>query len=803
MTRRLRFAALTCLLGLAGSARAQVLTDPNQVVGSFRWTNTNPEIRSVLDRRALSDRYRYRLSAESVGRDPVLTAAASGSDRNREIPVWEISVESDPAGLVHELTGQVYDRGHDRYWFAPKTSAPVFPEPAPDVVLEFAECAGGFRLLLPAGLEGGLAEAWLETAEGGRQALREFDEPGATETLLLVRGGETYELDVTFLTGTDPQLDLLRWELEFEGLAVACDEIVEIDARGSAGGPLELGRITGEFDVLGERELWLDSETAPLSRVGATAGPWLNSRFDSFESDPSVGAFDLVNVMPSTVTVPAQPYDVQARAVLSGGITFAGPVLPVSVGEAELVELGDLFVFRPGRVAGAVSLTGPPEEGPLGSPLRWIRTLTPPGDPDWLPPGGRLSGTVITVTGTSETPPGATRPSAGASFVVEPRGGWLPASASWGGDYDLPVAALGREPGRFDVSALSLKFEGPNDPGEPDAWIESTIGLSDELLGSRTVAPDEVLTVDRGYCLSEVAIGFTTLSGSLFRPHVFVEGELRGRGPAGAWREYVVDGSARGTPSGWVERAPTGQVIAALPAGRLVLAPSLTHVSDSDQETHLTLDPIPLTLGCRQRLELQPELSLSIGLDDVPPCAEAGTITLSGTVRSDEAVASVTVAVNAGAPRLLCNDCGISPAFEGEVEIEDGGNELVVVATDASGRSASVRAWSRHAREPSALDRRPGDPPLRVARSGSRLELSWQDFGPANLHAGSLDGLWASAAYDHAGLGDCDRVGGAASFAPEGGNRYYLVTSPCDWGDGSFGRDSAGRERPGSLRACD
>ena len=79
--------------------------------------------------------------------------------------------------------------------------------------------------------------------------------------------------------------------------------------------------------------------------------------------------------------------------------------------------------------------------------------------------------------------------------------------------------------------------------------------------------------------------------------------------------------------------------------------------------------------------------------------------------------------------------------------------------------------------------------------------VSWEAGNPANVYRGSIAALDASG-YDHRGIGACDVASGTLAAADEAGSWYYLVSGTCDWGDGSLGRDSLGRERAPALDRC-
>jgi hypothetical protein len=103
--------------------------------------------------------------------------------------------------------------------------------------------------------------------------------------------------------------------------------------------------------------------------------------------------------------------------------------------------------------------------------------------------------------------------------------------------------------------------------------------------------------------------------------------------------------------------------------------------------------------------------------------------------------------------------------------------------------------------EPSALDRRPGVPPLRVTKGSGGLLLTWEPILDADVFAGTLASL-AGGLYDHAAIGAC-RVTVASATIPTGpDDAYFLVAGHCGAAMSSLGRDSFGIERPGPLDAC-
>jgi len=85
-----------------------------------------------------------------------------------------------------------------------------------------------------------------------------------------------------------------------------------------------------------------------------------------------------------------------------------------------------------------------------------------------------------------------------------------------------------------------------------------------------------------------------------------------------------------------------------------------------------------------------------------------------------------------------------------------------------------------------------------MTKESGQVRFAWEGTGVTyNLYRGTLGALGAGI-YDHGAFGHCGVVGNSALFNPGDGNYYYLVTADlCGGaGDTSYGRDSAGTERP-------
>lgn len=106
-----------------------------------------------------------------------------------------------------------------------------------------------------------------------------------------------------------------------------------------------------------------------------------------------------------------------------------------------------------------------------------------------------------------------------------------------------------------------------------------------------------------------------------------------------------------------------------------------------------------------------------------------------------------------------------------------------------------------------AAGRVPGDrgstgAPLRVSRSGGSVTLTWDPScrpsdGDYAVYEGAI-GSFAGRLPRHCSTGGLR----SATFAPNAGNRYFLVVPRSAVREGSYGVDSAGQERPASTSAC-
>ena len=88
-----------------------------------------------------------------------------------------------------------------------------------------------------------------------------------------------------------------------------------------------------------------------------------------------------------------------------------------------------------------------------------------------------------------------------------------------------------------------------------------------------------------------------------------------------------------GVPYGDQPHGTGGFVTLALPQGAYELEPSVVQLDPSGGESINELERFPLTVGCRQVVEVSTALQLEI--DDVVPCSPTPTLNVTGRVLGD------------------------------------------------------------------------------------------------------------------------------------------------------------------------
>jgi hypothetical protein len=236
-----------------------------------------------------------------------------------------------------------------------------------------------------------------------------------------------------------------------------------------------------------------------------------------------------------------------------------------------------------------------------------------------------------------------------------------------------------------------------------------------------------------------------------------------------------------------------------LAEGSYVITPRVLLHDPGGGMTRTTLPEFTITVGCRENLRLFDTLQLHVTTP--PPACADGDVRALGFVSGGAEVAKLAWRVNGGAESVACEPCGVDPEFDITVPTVEGDNEILIVATDASNRTAHAIVGTRRVTEPAigALA------PLLLSRDPSgELRLTWGG-APADLfavHRGTIASLSEAGAHDHERVSACDLPSFEFAESPPDEDAYYLVTAGCGLAHGSYGRDALGAERPASPSHC-
>ena len=368
-------------MGLVTSARAQVVANPNQIKGELRFTNSNPTIVSLL-----SDTYKLRLAtltigAESAGLTPPITSTYYNSAIVGTLSTgYQVTVESSPAGIPYKVGFYAnFGKGLVKTStpLVRQTSPAVYPEPAPDSMMDDNHCVSvmkvsfvdstGAPLAVTQASSYGYPESSTYThptnAYHDRLLSQASAAAGATEIYNVFDGtGITYRVYTQLYMGTDSFVDKMAYRC-MHYVQANCDEITEVTCQVPSFN--DLGSISGTFGVLGE-EVLPSNDAFNGSAINAWNGPFSNERRFRFVT-PASGSFFLPNLVPS-VAENNYRYTVTARYALrdrARRIMVRAPYFEydgragVEVKAGETTDLGDLFHFKPGYVSGTVTFAGP------------------------------------------------------------------------------------------------------------------------------------------------------------------------------------------------------------------------------------------------------------------------------------------------------------------------------------------------------------------------------------------------------------------------------------------------------------
>lgn len=738
---------LFLMVGGFAPARADVFVDPNQIEGTIGWNNPAGPVLNFLTTggfNTVNDNpwVQSSLSAKEVLNGPHQASAMFFPLSRVSTPYENFSVSTVPiTGVEYHITPLMVVVGGPAYQFATKISDPVFPEPAPDVTLDFVECAGLIRIHYrsaanintPVPVDSSGVYARIPANNNELQAYGgPVQNTGATDHTLIVRGGNTFDLQVsaTTSTGSSHFLDYITFSTRSNyTVNVPCDGIVDVtllipDFTGSGPTNGALGQIIGRVDMLSEQEHWIG---ASFTLMAAYNGPQANYRFadvglqvqpaqnapcsgvSPFVGQPgcnAAGRFVLKNLLPSDfqpdLNNPPGPRPYGVYSVLTYGLgrrfqTFESPRLDaspfnpmVTVPAGGTVDVGDTFVFNPGWVVGEVYLCAPDEPGKTNSPLRHLFwSSDDDNNQDGIPNDFTFGYTSqIVASGRNELGAGATRSASGGTARTLFDGSFMdsgPDKDHFVGDYRLTLGGLNGEATRWDQSPIWLNFR---NLGAGD-YLASQIQIRNDHPSFKNVQilPGQTIKNDHRYGMGKVTISFHVTSGQLWSPRIIGSGSFSGTDFEGRSAAYNVNiHYADGLPAAQAAAQPDGSIVMCLPEGLYTFQPTL-EVVNGNSSTHNILPSFQQYVGPCSIVSNTPCLQVSV--TNLMDCPTNRNIRIAGSVGSCTNVTNISYVLN-GVTTSVCDNCGVNPSFAFEVALADCENSLSVVVRDANGETASV-----------------------------------------------------------------------------------------------------------------
>ncbi len=715
----LGFSILTCLSVGIFPGNSQVIVNPNTLTGTVRFNNSNPAILSLLEAPGEEGFTNLIVRANSVPPAPAITADSGNLPvTNRVVAGYELTVDSGNPGFAYAVTPiAILALDKQSYYFLTATSAPV-EIGGPPPVLDFEECVGVMTVRFvtevgdPVTINGGRILA-LDLPSLNQSGDRYEIAAGSTEQHIFLRGGQAHQLEITVHRGTDFYTDRIQHFIR-TNVTVTCDQFDTVDVVIPSVDTL--GRITGTLDILGEFEAVAESNASELyphySSVIANNGPFGNQRWDVLPgvnfTTSSSGAYTLSNVVPSSLDPASVGYAIYAQTLLRSNRevqVFITPGLgwganpPVVVAPGAELDLSNTFVIEPAFMAGQVRLKGPAES--LGRPslLRGIQHASDDDlDLDGLPDAVGTYG----IYGSSIAAEGIDRLAGGATFTASRGysygdfdGAFNPTSSEFEGDYELVVGGLNSEPSIWKRRHLSLTlYSGvvTND----DEYYFNQYSVTQLDTNDVEFAATETKTADVNYCFSEVLVRFRAASGTFWSPRILTSsGTFHGTNFLGETADYVVNlSNASGQPDTQADATNEGVVVMYLPEGTYTLHPAVTP-GDSALGT-TGLQPIDITVGCGQRIAVEPCLQLIL---NAPSCSATALVPISGAVAScTNSVTNISYTLDGGPAQVICNDCGPNPVFVFNLNlpVECAEYTLIVTARDDNGGTSSITTVLRH-----------------------------------------------------------------------------------------------------------
>ena len=709
------------LFTFIGLATAQVVLNPNHIEGTLSFTNTNPDILSILGSPGDFGIYSGEVFADSLPPATNLLEIVTFNNMVGGLTgFYDVTVESSPSGIAYIVSPEVSpNNGNDLYQFTPLESQPAVSAAAP-VTLDFGECVTLLDIVfvnasdVPVMANAGSITAAIPGY--GIQAQSDLAantfSPAATNRYLAVRGGTNYTLSVQYDIGTNVYGDQVQFELVTNISAIA-DQIMTIkcvvpDAASA-------GEITGKLGMAGEFLLSIPGTppTYPARPVLiAGNGPFGNQRWNTVPGTnftvSASGAFALTNLPASTAVSPPQGYSVHAEMQFRTNYQFTwfrspglgeGANPPVIVTAGGATNLGNTFNITPGYFDGTILLLGPVENGTTESLLRGVRRSIDPGpSPDGIPGAVDIyenyySG--VQAFGLDEAAPGASLTAVNGQSDASFPGAYDPAISGFSGSYEVVVGGLNSQNSLWNDNELDLTLYGGAATNPATYYDENLLAIYDQRTNSTSinVAAGQHYTNNIAYCFSEVDITFNTTAGTFFNPEIFEgNGEYTNTDFQGNTANYTVFvEEATGTPVDAASATNTGLVRLELPEGSYTLTPTVYSVAPDGGQNYTELAPITVNVGCQQVISLSECLQINVNL---PAFTSSRILPVVGTVTSCNNVTNITYQLNGGAIISACTGCGVNPGFTFDLDLAAAGecatNTVTITAYDDSGAVSSV-----------------------------------------------------------------------------------------------------------------
>lgn len=716
---------------IAWPAAGQVVSDSNQVKGTFTITNTNPDILSVINFSSMT------VNARSLNHDPLFTSSSNTLRIDPTKRSYELTLEAGPVGdgIEYRLNFGTYKVQNWIYNQPTVNTAPVEAEPAPDQVIDVDQCMAmvvvkavdattgeplvvnriesrGYRI----DDDGSSTYRSRQRRWNGSQSKHLHPDDGKPSRLTVTAWYDRSETCTTYLTTSKT----------FELSTLSCDQVqtveIPIPEDDRVCEPPPTGALTGNVDLIGEnvdRVLWTSDSSY-----------WLYGPFPQGFDDESITAPRTLRTYPNGI-FSGTGLDFQRHRTSTQLVTQIEP--------DQTTDLGDTFVMIPARLQADAHIVGPPDVlsgGGESCIADLYRDIERDSDGDGIPNDIYFRyGTVVTTSGDDILAPGATLSAQGAYAQRTFSGDYDPSLAEIVGDIDFALGHPYNEDSFWNGWAVRYRLFDTARPGEPETYSDSQLTLIDRLQDPIQVSPGAVSTHrDIRGCFSEVRMHFLSLAGTFYQPHIRGSANFDGTDFDGERNFYTVASlDAYGTPTNIGTASDEGLVRMCLPQGSYNFDPTIIAVNPGGGTSNQSLASLSLNVGCRQVIDLQADLQLL--LDEVPRCVAEPNLTLTGSVNGTFPIGSVIASVD-GTETTGCVDCGENPAFSIPVGLNACTNNISVTATDSRGETASAATTSSVDTAPPSITSQCEDVEVSVQYPATGTAVTWS-YGATDACDGS------------------------------------------------------------------